>query len=295
MRKKLLIVTAFLLCLFVSSCSNEEMINDTGQTTENGESKLKSLSVEYIPNDYTRMRSFLCTNRVRPEITEYFDSYYQISQIGHIEYLGNRYNICKYRTLEASLELYRVYNNITGNESLATQEDVLRAGEMRCEHMGFIYKYYKIGLRPLDEYYSKSKNNYRYLIYNYEIKDMQSKGEDYEYVRTLGYVCQALNKSPKVSITYSNKSTTYNLAFLQVVYGKNETVTGVSIPHTPGRVVSSPEEKFPIGGMLVDFQFWKPGSGQSRYIRDYVYENSTVDVEITESDDIILRVFPNYY
>lgn len=291
MKKNLAIIFGIIFCMLNYSCSSDDDFDYPAddQTEELGDTELRGASVNYIINEVVDMKSYLTKNRVRPNVNNYTESYYLPYQVDYMEYLGLRYFACKNLNNEANVYLYRIYNTITGNESLGRHDDTLKPGDMRCEHFGFIYDNFRMGLVPLMEFYSAKNQNNRYLIHNYEVEKMKKEGQDYQYVRTLGYVCPYSYHAPYIVVSYTSKSnSTYDLSFDQVTYGKRVNRWNLSIGYTPGRVIYA--TSFQIGGMFIYFNFYNPTTKTRTLIGEYVPEGSRVNIDINEYDDIELWV-----
>ena len=285
--KSQLILLACLLGLSFFSCTSENEF----EQHENYDSDLstRGVSVTYIENTPKPMYSYKRTNFYTGKI-QYIETYMSPGIFGFDGYnKGDRYSLCTTKTQEADMIVGRTFNTSNYDMKLRRGDDVLDPNEHFLEDAGYIYSRYKIGLVPLQEYYSPSNQGTRYFIYDSEIQDMQAKGEDYHYVRTLGYVCPGVYNVydyPYTEISYESKShSDLAIYFYQVTYGK--------LHHTDDMIINfngSATRAIAMTNRLMKFELFNRVTKESRSTIEFVPINSKVHFQITESDDFIVTV-----
>ncbi|GEM_PF-3763109 len=283
--KKLIIFFGFLFSILLYSCSADEDLNM--DQDKSSDVTLRGTSVTYIQNVSIPLRSYLIRNSITGGYN-YLETTLLPSQLAYEKFYGIRFQVCKNRNSEANVAIYHVFNDITKDVSIAREDDILKPGQKRYDHWGYIYGQPKLGLVPLKEYYSDRNQNTRYIVFDSEIQEMQNNGEDFRYVRTLGYVCTTQYSCPRVEVIYTSKSTeTYKLYYWQSVYGNPHHTDDMMINNSGGAAWTGAHL---IGNKVIDFSFYKISDKTTRTIQEYVPAGSKVYINITESNDISVRV-----
>lgn len=208
--KKLFIL--FLIPLFIGfvACSDDDdPIVDPGQGEESEKEKepeleyIDSATATFMENGVITMYNY---SRMGIAKTDFMDSTEPNIAPGN-----NRYYLCKDKTVESEVPLFVKYHAETDDHFLSTTQTLddndYKKGGVVKENPGYMFKEYRLGLVPLDEYYSKKNDDIRYFVSKYDVKNMRDGGGDYEYVKTLGYVFPGGDYNvPKTPVRINNNS-----------------------------------------------------------------------------------------
>lgn len=209
--KKLLYLLFIPLFWGFTACSDDDNDGDVDNPEPDYELVFVNSGDEYFdPSAVTAMYTY---NKKSGNLVDYIDSPTPSSPIEHEGAFSpeNGYYICSNETPQATVPLYVKYHAETDDYFLSTSKtsdkDDYKKGGTVIESPGYIVPESKYRVVPLDEYYSKKNDDLRYFVSEYDKKQMKEAGEDYKYVRTLGYVFPGQNYNvPETLVSYTNKS-----------------------------------------------------------------------------------------
>lgn len=219
--KKLLNLFFIPLFLGFAACSSDDDPASDGDLGKDSESELVYVDKQkemFMPSQLVEMYTY---DRYRSEskIWEFIDSPNRSAPNVNNKYY---YYLCKTRTSQATIPLYVKYHKETDDYFLSTSpisdaEDYKKGGVLE-ESPGYMFPEPRIGLVPLDEYYSKTKDDLRSFTSENDVREMREAGGDYEYVRTLGYVFPANDYNVPMTLVrvINNSSHMSQVSILQV-------------------------------------------------------------------------------
>ena len=194
--KKLFFLFIVPLLFAFAACSDDDnpVVDPGGNEEPNKEPEPELVYVDrkeaaFMENKLIEMYTYTRYRKDKNKWTDYIDSSNRSSpNVNNDTY----YYICKNKTMQSGEALFVKYHEETDDyflslSPISDQDDYKKGGVVK-ESPGFIYAESRLGLVPLDEYYSKKNDDIRYYVSKYDVEEMQEAGGDYEYVRTLGYV-----------------------------------------------------------------------------------------------------------
>lgn len=287
--KKLLNLLFIPLFFGFTACSDDD--NDNDGDVDNPEPDYELVFVnsgdEYFdPSAVTAMYTY---NKKSGNLVDYIDSPTPSSPIEHEGAFSpeNGYYICSNETPQATVPLYVKYHAKTDDYFLSTSKtsdkDDYKKGGTVVESPGYIVPESKYRVVPLDEYYSKKNDDLRYFVSEYDKKQMKEAGEDYKYVRTLGYVFPGQNYNvPETLVSFTNKSgdTNTKLDVMQILTANYlAIVRGVFMKDK-----TSHQGYYPICNKLLLVWYGE----YSRLV--YVPDKCGLKIEVDENKEVTLSV-----
>lgn len=232
--KKLFFLFIIFLFIGLVACSDDDndLIPDSQPNEDGDKGEEPNYDLIYVSSeeeyfDPSAVTAMYTYNKKESSAVDYIDSPTPSTPVENGMFSPeNLYYVCRNETPQATVPLYVKYHAETDDYFLSTSKtsdkDDYKKGGTIVESPGYIVPESKYRVVPLDEYYSKKNDDLRYFVSEYDKKEMKEAGEDYEYVRTLGYVFPGQNYNvPKTLVSYTNKSgdTKTKLDVMQILAG----------------------------------------------------------------------------
>lgn len=217
------ILNLFFIPLFLgfAACSSDDDPSSDDDLSNSSEPELVFVDQKeemFYTNTLVTMYTY---DRYRSEskIWEFIDSPNRSHPNANNKYY---YYLCKSKTAQSPTPLYVKYHEETDDYFLSTSptsdtEDYKKGGIL-VESPGYMFSEPRVGVVPLDEYYSKTKDDLRSFTSENDVREMKEAGGDYEYVRTLGYVLPGHDYNVPMTLlrVINNASAKSQVSVLQV-------------------------------------------------------------------------------